>query len=148
MTGEEMALLCKSLDRLTETLAGNQELVDKVDRVLVSQAAMDATLKSVKGATETQTAALFEYRDQHEQRLAVIEKTYIPRETCERTHDQQRSDRKGFERQNAEEHAEFRSQINAISIRMAKIGGGIAVATALLNWVASNWHWLGKVQHP
>jgi len=148
MTGEEMAVLCKSLDRLTETLAGNQELVGKVDKVLVSQAAMDSTLRAVAGAAETQTAALFEYRDQHEQRLSLIEKTYIPRETCERTHDQQRADGKGFERQNAQEHAEFRAQINAISIRMAKIGGGIAVGTAFLNWVASNWHWLGKVHGP
>ncbi len=129
MTGEEIKALTGSMDRLTEALVANQTMAGKINDLAVGQAQIGATLSALADTEKAQVSALFDYRQAHEDRLTNIEKTYVDRADWQRSLDQNRQD-----------HERYTSEISRLTTRMAYIGGAIALGTAILNWVASNWH--------
>jgi len=143
MNADELNLLRGSLESLTKAISGNQVLTAQLNDLLAGQAGMCAKLDGLEVISRDQLQKLFGYHDEHAARLGLIEKTYVAREICERTHDKADEAERPRRVANAEDHGEFREQINSLSVRMAAIGGGIAVVTAGLNWLASNWHIIG-----
>lgn len=139
MTGEETKLLAASLDKLTAALVDRQGLTDKIETLVAGQAGIEATVSGFKDTVESQMPLLFELQRKVETRVSAIEASYVEREACDRNTDKQTETLDQFRQRNQAEHDEFRGQIRGLSLNMAKVGGGIAVATAVLNWVVSNW---------
>lgn len=139
MTGEEIKLLAGSLDKLTEALVDRQGLSDKIETLVAGQAGLEATVSGFKDTVESQMPLLFELNRKLDARIGTIEANYVKRDACDRNTDKQTETLDQFRQRNQAEHDEFRGQIRGLSLNMAKVGGGIAVATAVLNWIVSNW---------
>ena len=139
MTGDDLNVLKDSVEALTQAIVNHQALSDRVNTLVSGQAGMSTTLLALQSVTTVQLEKLFEKHDAHETRLTDVERTYVERTVCQRIHDKALELNDEFNLRNREEHEGFRANLNKLSLRMAWVGGAVALGTAALNWVATNW---------
>lgn len=139
MTGEETKAVVGALERLTEALLDRNANNAKLDKLVEGLATQSATLDGFKDMVEAQLPLLFDLNRKLDARVGTVEANYVPRDACNRNTDKQTETLDQFRARNQAEHDEFRGQIRGLSLNMAKVGGAIAVGTAVLNWIVSNW---------
>lgn len=106
------------------------------EKVVPTLAAIEAKLEIKTEQHDGEISALFAGRREHENRLAKIEQSYVPREHCERIHDREVSSLREQNQANVKEHDEFRGQIRGLDISVGKlvtisslVAGGVSAIT-------------------
>lgn len=125
MNSPEYEALNDKLDKLAVSV----EQVRENDAKLATEvASISATLRASKDRSESEIRALFVARDEHSNRLASIERSYVTREDHQRNTDQNRNE---HERMNAElqSHA---VQLGKVAAVASLIGGMIGVISQLV----------------
>jgi len=110
-------------------------IFDKLDALGEGQAALQADVARLKGTVATslkrheeEIKALFSYRREHEQRIAQIERDYVPDE-----------DLKACQAKRDEDQREMNKKVDCVKGSMQRWAGALAAIVGLLGLVAAVW---------
>ena len=138
MDGAEAQAIAAGLEAVGAQLAAGFALGDKLDKLLVAQTALNATVTQITQRHSDEIVIIFQKIEQVDGRVRAVELDYVPRKRCAERMGESRRD-------NREEHETFDERLDKHAQKLedqGTFGGkltGAAIVAALLVGAFITW---------